>query len=91
MLIELTPYESEILHKVGQTAQRLNVSAFAVGGFVRDKLLNRSCKDIDIVCVGSGIELAQKVKEDHFPNAPLVFLRILALLCFVCRNLNWNL
>jgi poly(A) polymerase len=75
MFIELTPYESEILHKVGQTAQSLNIKAFAVGGFVRDKLLSRPCKDIDIVCVGSGIELAQKVKEDHFPNAPFSFFK----------------
>jgi putative nucleotidyltransferase with HDIG domain len=75
MIIELTPYEAEILHKVGESAQRLNIQAYAVGGFVRDKLLGRSCKDIDIVCVGSGIELAKKVKEDHFPTAYFSFFK----------------
>ncbi len=38
-----------------------NTQAFVVGGFVRDILLNRESKDIDIVVAGSGIELAKKV------------------------------
>lgn len=44
---------------VGQAADQLGVRAFAVGGVVRDYFLQRPCTDIDIVCVGSGIELAQ--------------------------------
>ncbi len=36
------------------------VEAYLIGGFVRDFLLNRPCKDIDIVCVGSGIKLAER-------------------------------
>ncbi|MBU0763383.1 MAG: CCA tRNA nucleotidyltransferase, partial [Bacteroidetes bacterium] len=37
--------------------------AYVIGGFVRDLLLNRPSKDIDIVVVGSGIELAEKVAQ----------------------------
>ncbi len=44
---------------VSQAADHLHVQAFVVGGFVRDLILNRPSKDIDFVCVGSGIELAQ--------------------------------
>jgi poly(A) polymerase len=46
---------------VAETAQELGLPAFIVGGFVRDHLLGRPCKDIDFVCVGSGIELAEAV------------------------------
>jgi putative nucleotidyltransferase with HDIG domain len=39
----------------------LNVRAFVIGGYVRDVILDRECKDIDVVVEGSGIELAKKV------------------------------
>lgn len=39
---------------------KLGVKSYVVGGYVRDKLLNRQSKDIDIVSEGSGIELAEK-------------------------------
>lgn len=46
---------------VGRVADASGVQAFVVGGYVRDVLLKRESKDIDFVCVGSGIELAEKV------------------------------
>jgi len=48
---------------IREASHDLDVQAFVIGGFVRDLLLNRPCKDIDIVVLGSGIELAQKVAE----------------------------
>ena len=39
----------------------LDVRAFVIGGYVRDVILGRECKDIDIVVEGSGIDLAKKV------------------------------
>lgn len=48
---------------ISEAASDLNYETYAVGGYVRDQLLNRNCKDIDFVCVGSGIELAQKAAE----------------------------
>jgi poly(A) polymerase len=44
---------------VAEAAAELGVETYAVGGYVRDQLLERPCKDIDFVCVGSGIELAE--------------------------------
>ncbi|UII26444.1 CCA tRNA nucleotidyltransferase [Fulvivirga maritima] len=48
---------------VKQAADELGVEAYVIGGYVRDLLLKRPSKDIDFVCVGSGIELAKKVAE----------------------------
>jgi len=46
---------------ISEQALALNVRAYVIGGYVRDSLLKRKSKDIDIVVEGSGIELAQKV------------------------------
>ena len=46
---------------IAEEAEALKSDAFVVGGYVRDIFLKRSSKDIDIVVVGSGIELAQKI------------------------------
>ena len=50
-----------VFKAVGAEADRKGQQAFAIGGFVRDVLLHRPCKDIDIVVEGSGIELARAV------------------------------
>ncbi|MBL3657602.1 CCA tRNA nucleotidyltransferase [Fulvivirga sediminis] len=52
-----------IFQVVRQAADELGVEAYVIGGYVRDLLLKRPSKDIDFVCVGSGIELAKKVAE----------------------------
>jgi poly(A) polymerase len=52
-----------VFKAVQQVADRKGVQAFAIGGFVRDLILERPCKDIDIVVEGSGIELAREVAK----------------------------
>ena len=55
---------NKIFKIVSQAADELGYETYVIGGFVRDLLLNSiQQKDIDFVCVGSGIELAQKVKS----------------------------
>lgn len=71
MDIQLSKQERDILDRVATTAQQMGVDAFLIGGFVRDKLLGRTTKDADIVCLGDGIELAHKVAES-FPQKPKV-------------------
>lgn len=57
---------------IAQASQELNLESYVIGGFVRDFLLQRDFKkDIDIVAVGSGIDLALKVSE-LLPNKPKV-------------------
>lgn len=51
-----------IFKLIGETAEELGMDAYVIGGYVRDYFLERnSKKDIDIVAVGSGIQLAKKV------------------------------
>jgi tRNA nucleotidyltransferase (CCA-adding enzyme) len=64
--------ENKIFKIISQAAQDLQLECYVIGGFVRDILLDRNHKkDIDIVAVGSGIELALKVSE-LLPNQPKV-------------------
>lgn len=48
---------------ISNTADEMGIQAYVIGGWVRDLLLNRPCKDIDIVAIGSGIDLAQLVAK----------------------------
>jgi putative nucleotidyltransferase with HDIG domain len=48
---------------ISACADEMNVKAFVIGGWVRDLLLDRPSKDIDIVAIGSGIELAERVAK----------------------------
>lgn len=50
---------ADIFRQIGQTADRLGVECYVVGGYVRDLFLERPSKDIDCLVVGSGIELAR--------------------------------
>jgi putative nucleotidyltransferase with HDIG domain len=67
-----TALNNTIFQIISQASQELNVDSYVIGGFVRDLLLNRDFKkDIDIVAVGSGIELALKVSQ-LLPKKPKV-------------------
>jgi putative nucleotidyltransferase with HDIG domain len=64
--------QSNIFEIISTSASQLNLESYVIGGFVRDFLLQRgNAKDIDIVAIGSGIELAQKV-ANNLPNTPKV-------------------
>ncbi len=53
--------DEPIFKKIGQIADEMGVSAYVIGGFVRDIFLMRPSKDIDIVVLGSGIDFAEQV------------------------------
>jgi tRNA nucleotidyltransferase (CCA-adding enzyme) len=64
--------QNKIFQVISQASQELNVDSYVIGGFVRDLILGRTFKkDIDIVAVGSGIELALKVSK-LLPEKPKV-------------------
>ena len=63
---------NKIFEVISQASQELHIESYVIGGFVRDLILKRDFKkDIDIVAVGSGIELALKVSE-LLPKKPKV-------------------
>jgi len=56
--------QHNIFGEISKAADQMQLETYVIGGFVRDIYLNRKSKDIDIVTVGSGIELARKVAEN---------------------------
>jgi poly(A) polymerase len=63
--------QHNIFSEISKVADQMQLETYVIGGFVRDIYLNRKSKDIDIVTVGSGIELAKKV-ADNLKNKPQV-------------------
>ncbi len=61
MLYEYKDIDLPILHTIGHEADLLGMECYVIGGWVRDLILKRQSKDIDIVVVGSGIKLAEAV------------------------------
>lgn len=78
----LAPYP--ILKQIGNTADRLGMEVCVIGGFVRDLFLKRASSDIDVVCVGNGIELAQAVAKELSPDVVVHVFKTFgtAMLCW---------
>lgn len=55
--------DKKIFRLISETADEMGVACYLIGGYVRDFFLYRSSKDIDVVAVGQGIELAKAVAE----------------------------
>lgn len=57
------PLEHPVFKTLSEIAEEEGVEAYVIGGYVRDLLLHRPSKDIDVVVHGSGIALAEKAAE----------------------------
>ena len=55
--------DKDIFHQISTVADGLGVECYVVGGYVRDIFLERPSADIDVVVVGSGIEVAKGLKQ----------------------------
>ena len=55
--------DQEIFHQIATVADRMGVECYVVGGYVRDIFLERPSNDIDVVVVGSGIQVAEELKK----------------------------
>lgn len=71
----ILPEEQDILDRIAQAAKETQVDAYTVGGFVRDKIMQRPTKDIDVVCIGSGIELAKAAAKKFKPSPKVSFFK----------------
>ena len=62
--------EEELLvfKKIAAAAKNIKVETYIIGGYVRDKILGRDTKDIDVVCVGDGIALAEETAKQFGKN-----------------------
>lgn len=68
MLFTIEAHERKLFDLVAESARELGVSAYLVGGYVRDRLLGRPTKDVDIVCLGDGIQLAETMAAKLYPR-----------------------
>lgn len=66
-MVHFTEQELAICKKLSEAATLLNVETRIIGGFVRDKILKRGDKDLDVVCVGDGILLAETSAQKFQP------------------------
>jgi len=57
-----------IFKVISELADKINQETYVIGGFVRDLILNRPSPDIDVVTIGSGIQLAEMVAKKLGPN-----------------------
>lgn len=70
---------------IADAAAELHYETYVVGGYVRDQLLERDCKDIDFVCVGSGIELAERAAQKIDPR-----INVTVFKNFGTAHFRWN-
>ena len=63
--------DQDLFHLVSDIADELGVECYVIGGYVRDIFLERPSNDIDIVVVGSGIEVARRLKKSLGKKAQL--------------------
>ena len=64
-----------IFNTISQIIENEKILAYVIGGYVRDIFLNRNSKDIDIVVLGSGIELAKKLAKKLGPKVKVNVFR----------------
>ncbi len=88
MVFNIQPQEREIFSLIEQTATELGYPTYVVGGYVRDRLLARPSKDMDIVCVGNGIRLAQNIASKMRPIPRVVVYKRFGTAMLKCQDLE---
>ena len=73
---------------ISEVAGQLNQETFVIGGFVRDLILKRNSSDIDIVTIGSGIQLAEMVAKKLGPNIPVSVFKTFGTAMFKYQTLE---
>ncbi|MGZ3880568.1 MAG: CCA tRNA nucleotidyltransferase [Flavisolibacter sp.] len=75
MEIKVTDIELEIFDKIARAAAELKYPCYLVGGFVRDKILERPTKDADFVCVGDALKLAEQSSRLFKPQPKVSYFK----------------
>jgi len=72
-VLEHLDIQEPLLKQIGEIADRTSIQAFVVGGFVRDLLLGKQVKDIDIMVVGQGVIFGEQVAREFGRTNLVVF------------------
>ena len=67
--------DEPILREIGNVADAESIVVYVVGGYVRDRLLNKDVKDIDVVVLGNGVEFAARMAEQWNASNLVVYER----------------
>lgn len=67
MVFNITPEERKVFELIAKAATNCQYPVYLVGGFVRDRILARQSEDVDVVCVGDGIRLAEELARMMWP------------------------
>lgn len=73
MEYEFTESEERICQMIANAGKALSMQVYLIGGFVRDILLYRPSKDMDVVCIGDGIALARHISTHNKEVSPVRF------------------
>lgn len=72
------------------TAKEDNIRVFLIGGYVRDLIMNRPSKDIDIVCEGSGIDFAIKFAAKLDPKIKVTYYKNFGTAAFTYKQIDYE-
>src|ERR1700709_2712366 len=75
MEISCTDSELLLFERIAETGARMQAEVYVIGGFVRDKIIGRPTNDVDIVCVGNAIDLANEVVDYYVPKPTVSFFK----------------
>lgn len=67
--------QQPVFKAISEAADEMHAEVYVVGGYVRDAIMQRPCRDIDVVVIGNGIDLAHKVSEKFSPKPEVHFFK----------------
>lgn len=67
--------QDDIFHTISNVCSNMNIRAYVIGGYVRDLIISRPSKDVDIVVIGSGIVVAKQVAEALGPDVHVKYFK----------------
>lgn len=88
--LNLQALDSVFFKSCSEVSSETNIPAYAVGGYVRDIQLQRPCKDIDIVVIGSGIEFAKQVAKKLNPKLKVNYFENFGTAQFIYEGIDYE-
>ena len=77
-----------VFHIIRDLVEMHDIKTYVIGGYVRDLIIERNSNDIDIMCLGSGIHLAQLFKNNIGESASLTIYKQFGTACVKYQKLE---